>query len=122
VWQVSAAPQIVIGRRRKEAIMDMHVQEQEKLTSIQSESDPSLRRLVEHLLSNTVEKPCYRSLCRKNGISPNAVYTVIDDLTDQLKLRDERIRAQEKTIERLRFQLVELIKQCTSRRGGPCLQ
>lgn len=102
--------------------MDMHVKEQDQPDSIQNNRDPSLRRLVEHLLSNTVEKPCYRSLCRKNGISPNAVYTVIDDLTDQLKLRDECIRAQEKTIERLRFQLVELIKQCTSRRGGPCLQ
>lgn len=102
--------------------MDMHVKEQEKLTSIQSESDPSLRRLVEHLLSNTVEKPCYRSLCRENGLSPNAVYTVIDDLTDQLKQRDERIHTQERTIERLRFKLVELIKECTSDGGGPCLQ
>jgi hypothetical protein len=101
--------------------MDLHLNEQEKQESIQSDSDPSLRRLVEHLLSNTVEKPCYRSLCRENGISPNAVYTVIDDLTDQLKLRDDRIHTQERIIERLRYQLVELIKECATHEDGPCL-
>ena len=100
--------------------MDMHVKQQEEVDSIQSDSDPSLRRLVEHLLSSTVEKPCYRSLCRENGISPNAVYTMLDDLTDQLKLRDDRIRTQERIIERLRYQLVELIKECASQNNGPC--
>lgn len=84
--------------------------------------DPALRLTVEHLLAGTVKKTCYQDLCRENQAKPDAVYRLIDGLTDQLRAKDELIKAQSKTIERLRFQLVELVKECTNRDDRQGLQ
>jgi hypothetical protein len=84
--------------------------------------DPALRGVVEHLLSDTVKRPCYRDVCRQNHANPDAIYRLIDGLSHQLQAKDEQIKTQAKTIDRLRFQLIKLIRECTARDGGPGLQ
>ena len=84
--------------------------------------EPALRLTVERLLADTVKKPCYHDICRENQTKPDAVYRLIDGLSDQLRAKDELIKAQSKTIERLRFQLVELVKECSSHDGRQRLQ
>lgn len=84
--------------------------------------DPALRLVVERLLADTVRQPCYHDLCRENRAAPDAVYRLIDGLTGQLQAQDELLKVQSRTIERLRFQLVELVKEFTSRDGRQGLQ
>ena len=84
--------------------------------------DPALRDIVEHLLSDTVKQPCYLNVCRENHANPDAVYRLIDGLSHQLQAKDEQIKAQAKTIDHLRFQLIEVIKECRARDDGPSLQ
>lgn len=98
-------------------------------TSVQSDFprvletlDPALRLTVEHLLADTVKRPCYRDLCRENQAAPDAVYRLIDGLTDQLRAKDKLIEVQSRTIDRLRFQLVELVKEFAIRDGREGLQ
>lgn len=100
--------------------MDTHVHNDS--LSAPETLDPALRLTVEHLLADTVKKPCYHDICRENQAKPDAVYRLIDGMTDQLRAKDELIKAQSKTIERLRFQLVALVKECTSRDGRQGLQ
>lgn len=84
--------------------------------------DPALRLTVEHLLADTVKRSCYRDLCRDNQATPDAVYRLIDGLTHEIKAKEELIKTQSRIIERLRFQLVELVKECTVRDDRPGLQ
>lgn len=100
--------------------MDMRTRNDIPLTT--ETLDPALRITVEHLLADTVKQPCYRNLCRNNQAAPDVVYRLIDGLSGQLRAKDELIKSQSRTIERLRFQLVELIKECSSREGEPGLQ
>lgn len=100
--------------------MDMRTQDDMPLTT--ETLDPALRITVEHLLADTVKQPCYRDLCRNNQAAPDAVYRLVDGMSRQLKAKDELIKCQSRTIERLRFQLVEIIKECSAREGEPGLQ
>lgn len=91
-------------------------------TPVSGTMDPALRLTVENLLSETAKRPCYRDLCREKQAAPDSVYRLIDGLTAQLKAKDELITLQTRTIERLRFQLVELVKECTAGEGRQGLQ
>ncbi|MGE5626168.1 MAG: hypothetical protein ACM3ZT_11540 [Bacillota bacterium] len=84
--------------------------------------DPALRLTVEHLLAETAKRPCYHDVCREHRAPPDAVYRLIEGMTEQLKAKDELIKLQTRTIERLRFQLVELVKKCTADEGRQGLQ
>ena len=100
--------------------MDAHV---DKDTSpVSGTMDPALRLTVEHLLAETTKRPCYHDVCRENRATPDVVYRLIDGLTEQLKAKDELIKLQTRTIERLRFQLVELVKECAANEGRQGLQ
>lgn len=100
--------------------MDAHVHNDTSLVS--GVMDPALRLTVEHLLAETIKRPCYRDLCRKEQAMPDSVYRLIDGLTGQLRSKDELIKSQARIIERLRFQLVELVKECAAGEGRQGLQ
>lgn len=94
-------------------------------TQIQSAAgplDPALRLVVNRLLADTVEQHCFRELCRENQMTPDVVNRLIDGLNLQIKANEELIKTQSRTIERLRYQLIELAKECTIRDGRPVLQ
>lgn len=100
--------------------MDTRVHD--KTSPVTESLDPALRITVEHLLADTVSRPCYHELCRENRATPDAVYRLIDGLTDQLKAKDTLIETQSRTIDRLRFQLVELVKAFSARENRQVLQ
>lgn len=100
--------------------MDTHVRNDISLVS--GTMDPALRLEVERLLAETVKRPCYRDLCRKEQAMPDSVYRLINGLTEQLRSKDGLIKSQAKTIERLRFHLVELVRECTADEGRQGLQ
>lgn len=84
--------------------------------------DPALRLTVVRLLAEAAKRSCYRDLCRVKQATPDSVCRLIDGLTEQLRAKDELIKLQTRTTERLRFQLAELVKECTASEGRQGLQ
>lgn len=100
--------------------MDAHVHKD--TYPVSGTMDPALRLTVEQLLAETTKRHCYRDLCREKQATPDSVYRLIDGLTEQLKAKDDLIKLQTRTIERLRFQLDEMAKECTAGEGRQGLQ